>query len=66
MDRTERLERLVVRLRNRLEHIVDGMADEGDRVYFGSSNDADDLRQLWREMDALRWDRILAKEKVSP
>lgn len=29
-----------------LQNILDGVEDEGDRVYFGSTNDADDLREV--------------------
>lgn len=59
-ERAEKYARLLVRLRDCLDSIVDGIEDEGDRCYFGSTNDADDLRKLWQELDALKWDRIIA------
>ncbi len=37
------------RLANAITDIVDGLEDEGDRVYLGSTNDADTLRDLRRE-----------------
>lgn len=40
----------VERLRNRLGHVVMNFEDEGDRVYLGSTNDADDLRDLESSM----------------
>ena len=39
--------------------VVDGMEDEGDRVYFGSTNHADILKDAAQEADALKWDEIL-------
>lgn len=51
--------RLLLRLRDRLALIVWAIADEGDRVYFGSTNDADDLRDIARELDDVKWDRIM-------
>lgn len=59
----ERYARLIVKLRRRLSAIVNGLEDEGDRVYFGSTNHADALRKLYRQMDDIDWDRIMAREK---
>ena len=49
--------RLLLRLRDRLVLITDGLDDEGDRVYLGSTNDADDLREIMQSLDDVRWDR---------
>lgn len=46
---------LIIRLRDKLGHVTDHIEDEGDRRYFGSTNDADDLRELFQELDALVW-----------
>ena len=29
-----------------ISNIIDGIEDEGDRAYFGSTNDADELRAI--------------------
>lgn len=46
-------------LRGAVQITVDGLEDEGDRVYLGSTNHADMLREAYREMDALSWDEIM-------
>lgn len=38
--------KLIERFRQAITNIVRETEDEGDRVYFGSSNDADELREL--------------------
>lgn len=38
--------RLLAKIRNRLVQVTDHIEDEGDRCYFGSTNDADELRDL--------------------
>jgi hypothetical protein len=38
--------KVMERFRNKLGSIVLGIEDEGDRAYFGSTNDADELREL--------------------
>lgn len=48
--------RLICRTRDKLVHVTDHIEDEGDRRYFGSSNDADDLRDLYDEMMSWVWD----------
>ena len=35
-----------------ISNIIDGIEDEGDRVYFGSTNDADELRAINDELVA--------------
>lgn len=48
--------RLVIRTRGQLVHVTDHIEDEGDRRYFGSTNDADALRDLYDEMMSWVWD----------
>lgn len=48
--------KLIIRLREQLVEIIDTIEDEGDRTYFGSTNDADVLRQLHAELEAWVWD----------
>lgn len=38
--------------------IIDHIEDEGDRRYFGSTNDADMLRDLHDDMDSWVWDAL--------
>lgn len=54
---------LLRRIRDRLVLIADDIQDEGDRAYFGSTNDADDLRDFGREMTNWRWDDVFAKDE---
>ena len=35
-----------------ISNIIDGIEDEGDRAYFGSTNDADELRAIGEELEA--------------
>ena len=53
--------KLLDRFRLTMIEVKDHIEDEGDRVYFGSSNDAEALKEVVQEMDALRWDRIIAE-----
>lgn len=53
----------MLRLRDILTFIVDELDDEGDRVYFGSSNHAEQLRELAEDFDAWHWDDIIADSK---
>jgi|GEM_PF-5752336 len=48
-------------LYRRVTVVVDGLCDEGDRVYLGSTNDADLLRDIKQEWDAARICPALAK-----
>ena len=50
--------RLVSRTRNKLVQVTDHIEDEGDRRYFGSTNHADDLRELYHEMMDWIWDAV--------
>jgi hypothetical protein len=48
--------KLVSKTRDKLVHVTDHIQDEGDRCYFGSTNDADDLRDLYHRMMSWIWD----------
>lgn len=51
--------RALEKMRIALVNINDGLEDEGDRIYLGSTNHADDIRAAWQIADALRWDELL-------
>jgi hypothetical protein len=57
---------LMLKFRDTLSNIVDGCDDEGDRIYFGSTNAADELREIAEEIEELEWDRILASSQKRP
>ncbi len=57
---------LMRKFRDTLLNIVDGCDDEGDRIYFGSTNAADQLREISEEIDELAWDKILASSQKKP
>lgn len=54
----------MLRLRDVLVQVHDHIEDEGDRVYFGSTNDADTLKEVWQELDDWNWDAIMADGKL--
>lgn len=66
-DRARSISRgkILIRVRDALISIKDGIEDEVDRTYFGSMNDADAFRAVVHELDDFKWDRILA-EKPEP
>ena len=51
--------RALEKMRIALVNINDGLEDEGDRIYLGSTNHADDIRAAWQIAEALNWDEIL-------
>ncbi len=55
----ERYAKLLVKLRNTLIHVKNGIVDEGDRAYFGSTNHADQLKKIIGKLDDLAWDRVM-------
>jgi len=57
---------LMRRFHETLSNIRAGMEDEGDRIYFGSTNDADALREIVDEVEELEWDRIFASSRKKP
>ncbi len=50
----------MLRVRHALAEVHDNIEDEGDRAYFGSTNDADTLKEVWQDLDAWNWDDIMA------
>lgn len=62
-SRAHQLEAVIVRLHDNLEGIVMGIEEEGDRSYFGSTNDADQLKEIWQRLDQLAWLKILRAVK---
>lgn len=50
--------KLVSKTCAQLVHVTDHIQDEGDRRYFGSTNDADALRDLYDQMDSWVWDAL--------
>lgn len=57
--------RILIRVRDALINIKEGIESEVDRTYFGSMNDADMFCKIVDELDAFKWDRIMA-EKPEP
>lgn len=53
--------KMLCRLRDDLVNMRDELADEQDRVYFGSTNDADDFRRHVQELEEFKWDIILSE-----
>lgn len=62
-SRAHKLEAIIIRLHDNLEGIVMGIEEEGDRSYFGSTNDADQLKEIWQKLDDLAWLKILRAVK---
>ncbi|MDQ0132628.1 hypothetical protein J2T08_000529 [Neorhizobium galegae] len=50
--------KLISKTRDKLVHVTDHIEDEGDRQYFGSTNDADALRDLYDDMMRWIWDAV--------
>lgn len=59
---TVRRGKALVRLRDKLINICDGLEDQGDLVALRSTNDADDFREAVRELDNFKWGLILAED----
>ncbi len=57
--------KMLVKTRDALINIKDGLDDQGDLVAFGSTNDADDFRETVQELDDFKWSLIMA-EKNEP
>jgi hypothetical protein len=55
--------KLLIKVRNDVNVATDRLVDEGDRVYFGSSNEADRLKDLAEELDSFQWDLITPASK---
>ena len=63
-SRAHQLEAVIMRLHDNLEGIVMGIEEEGDRSYFGSTNDADQLKEIWQRLDDISWVKILRAVKA--
>lgn len=63
-SRAHQLEAMLGRLHSDLEGIVMGIEEEGDRSYFGSTNDADQLKEIWQRLDDISWVKILRSVKT--
>lgn len=50
--------KLISRTSDKLVHVTDHIEDDGDRRYFGSTNDADALRDIYDEMMSWVWDAV--------
>lgn len=57
--------RMLIKMRDELIDIRDGLDDQGDLVAFGSTNHADDFRDAVETLDSFKWELIL-KEKDEP
>lgn len=55
--------KLLSATRDKFGSIVSDIQDEGDRCYFGSTNDADTLRDIRDQIEAMDWSRIVASGK---
>lgn len=57
--------KIIAKVYSRVSAVVMGICDEGDRVYFGTSNDADILHDLRDEWDAhkIMGEDILSSEQ---
>lgn len=51
--------KVLFKFRNTLLLIQDHIEDEGDRAYFGSTNHAEELREIAQKIDGLKWDKIM-------
>lgn len=59
--------RLMERFRDAVHNICDGAVNEVDRVYFGSTNDFEYLKECALEMEDWNWDRIMReREEIDP
>lgn len=56
--------RSMSKLRARLVQITDHIEDEGDRRYFGSTNHADELMEIFHDLDAWNWEEITSDGKL--
>lgn len=50
--------RLLERFRDTVQEIVDHADNEGDRVYFGTTNHFEVLKDIAQQMESWNWDRL--------
>jgi hypothetical protein len=59
--------RLLERFRCHVQEVVEHAEDEGDRVYFGTSNHFEYLKEIADEMDMWGWDAVIReRDEVDP
>lgn len=56
--------RALKKCRDMFINIKDELSDEGDRVYFGSTNDADQFKECVDELDSWAWQDIMDEGKI--
>lgn len=61
--RSESRGRILLRTRDKLVNIKDKVISEEDRVFFGSTNDADEFIEVVDALDNFKWDRIMREGK---
>jgi len=54
----------MLKAREALVNMRDDLEDEGDRIYFGSTNDADAFKDFVQELDAWAWNDIMNDSKL--
>lgn len=54
--------KLLLRIRNRI--VLISTEDEGDRVYFASTNDADEFKEIKQALDDWHWDEVIREGKL--
>lgn len=60
--------KIIAKAYGRVTLVVDGISDDGDRLYFGSSNDADilrDLRDEWSEHKIMGTQLLTAEQEAT-
>lgn len=57
------LARLMIKTRDAFSFVVSEIEDEGDRCYFGSTNDADTLRDIREKMETWEEGRLISDTK---
>lgn len=55
ISRLEEAEKALEDIRGTLLDIADRIEDEGDRTFFGSTNDGDEIKTIAQNLDARRW-----------
>ena len=55
----------LLKARNLFINIHDELEDEGDRIYFGSTNDADDFKDAVRELDGWAWETVIKEGELT-
>jgi len=59
--------KLLERFRCHVQEVVEHASDEGDRVYFGSTNHFEYLKEIVQEMDDWNWDAVMRERaEVDP